>query len=175
MSHRGRGAQPQRPRSPKRVVVARREWKRGPFALRLIFRRWFGQEFDEPFAAAGRIEANSGELIGGGVSSSGFAEFAFAVGRPSGGDQFFGHFFSFLHRGDVGRENTIDVFGANGADVIAAKEPVTGGQTANDNNIGMHFLRNGGGDCHQDVAQADFHGLGRHGVEGRACCSALRN
>lgn len=66
-------------------------------------------------------------------------------------------------------EHAIDVFGANGADIIAAKEPVARGQTTNDNNVGMHIGGYGGSDFFQNVAQGDFHRLGLYGVEGRAC------
>jgi hypothetical protein len=64
-------------------------------------------------------------------------------------------------------KDAVDVLGANAKCVIAVKEPVGGGETADDDDVLMNFRGNGGGDLGQRLLRRDFLGLRLHDFAGR--------
>ena len=75
----------------QRVSISGSEGQGRPNAFGLVFGCWLDQEFNEPFAASGRIEANGGQFVLGVGGFAGFGDLAGEVRRPFGSDEFFGN------------------------------------------------------------------------------------
>lgn len=136
----------------QRVSISGSEGQGRPNAFGLVFGCWLGQEFNEPFAASGRIEANGGQFVLGVGGFAGFGDLAGEVRRPFGSDEFFGNGTAFFDGGQVRREDAINVLGAHPEGVVALKQPVSRREAADDDDVGMHVRRDGGGDFGEHLA-----------------------